>query len=57
MEQMHTDHVAFGECFFSPMGWPSWPIYEDDPAAEFEAVPTLSAPFTDPGLSVTSYHG
>ena len=26
----------------------AWPIYDDDPAAEFERTPTLSAPFRDP---------
>ncbi len=49
--------MTIGEFFFSPAGWPSWPIYDDDPAAEFEAVPTTSAPFIDPSQSVPPYHG
>jgi|GEM_PF-2795545 len=57
MEHLQTGYLPQAQFPF-PIGFlPAWPIYEDDPAAEFEPIPSLSAAFVEPGQKVSSYHG
>ena len=57
MEHLQTGYLPQAQFPFPADALPVWPVYEDDPAAEFEPVPSLSAAFSDPSQKVPAYHG